>query len=194
MLDNEVKPFRLPMTRYEKHYLWLAQLLDCYAMIDFSVAEAIKQSERSLACHKGCAVCCHHTIPLSTLEVIGIIFYVKTVLDKDSRTLLTKMFMEQRAICLFNVGGSCLIYPFRPIACRRYMVSSKPCKTNENATITRPNDVLVPSRELFYKAIALTIPFYHSQNIYQQENENILDFYKRNNVKLSSVYDKILGI
>jgi hypothetical protein len=193
ILEDNIRQFRLEMSQYEDIHPWISSLLDCYAIIDFSVSKIIEQSNKNIVCYKGCSECCRQTIPLSTIEVIGLRFYVNTILNKESHSLLIKKFNEHKQICLFNVDDCCFVYPFRPIACRRYIVSSKCCEINEDPTMTRPNDVLIPSRELLHNAITHTLPFYHSQNMCI-DNEHIFDFYKRNNVKLSSVYDKILNL
>jgi hypothetical protein len=193
-LNNKVKTFRLQMPRHERHRPWLSLLLDCYSIIDFSVEESIIQSEKNVACHKGCSECCHQIIPLSTIESAGIKFYVQTILTEKSRLSIIKKFNEHRQICLFNVNNCCIVYPLRPIACRRYIVTSQCCLYNEDPTITRQNDVLKPSREYLYRAIETTLPFYQSQNICIQNNEHIFEFYKRNNVKLSSIYNAILNL
>jgi hypothetical protein len=182
------------MSHYERCHTWLSLLLDCYAIIDYSVHKSISQSDKKIVCHKGCSVCCYQTIPLSIIESIGIKFYVQTILTEESRLLLVKKFDEYNKICLFIVDDSCIIYPLRPISCRRYIVTSQCCSLNEDPTTTRPNDVLEPSREFLYQSIKITLPFYESQNIHLLENEHIFDFYKRQNVKLSSIYDKILNI
>jgi hypothetical protein len=191
---DAIKRFRLEMPHYERLHPWLSLLLDCYAIIDLSVADIIKSSNKNIVCSKGCYFCCYQTIPLSTIEVMGIRFYINHILNKESRSFLIKIFTEKIEICLFNIDGCCTVYPFRPIACRRYIISQKCCQMNEDPTINRQDDVLMPSRELLYSAIARTIPFYDSQNIFKLDNEHIFDFYKRNNVKLSSVYDTILNV
>jgi hypothetical protein len=193
-LNNNIKQFRFQMPDHERRHMWLSLLLDCYAIIDYSVHESISQSDKKVVCHKGCSVCCYQTIPLSTIESIGIKFYVQTIPTEESRLLLDKKINKYNKICLFNAKDSCLIYPLRPIACRRYIITSQCCSLNEDPTITRANDVLEPSREYLHQAIKITLPFYESQNIHLLENEHIFDFYKRQNVKLSSIYDKILNI
>jgi hypothetical protein len=189
-LSDDINPFRLEMPRYEHIHPWLSLLLDCYAVIDYSVDKQIFQSEKIIACHKGCSYCCYQTIPLSTIESLGIKFYISTILSEKFRQLLINKFNKKQNICLFNVDNCCIVYQLRPIACRRYIITSQCCQLNEDPTITRQDDVLYPSREYLYNAIEKIIPFYHFQNIHFLDNEHIFDFYKRQNVKLSSIYDK----
>jgi len=181
------------MPRYEREHKWLSLLLDCYSVIDFSVQNAIEQSEKTIACYKGCTSCCYHAIYLSTIEAIGIKFYFQSILDQQYRLFIIKNLNEHKSICIFNVENCCAVYKMRPITCRRYIVCSSSCKENEDPTITRPSDVLEPSRELLYHAIKITLPFYKSLNIHIQDNEHIFDFYKRSNVLLSSVYKNIIN-
>ena len=191
-LSDAIMPFRVRLPRYEHRQSWLPLLLDCYAVIDFSVAEKIKRSEKTVACRKGCSTCCEQIIPLSTLECLGLKFYVQNLLPQKYRGLLLKKFQTRQSMCLFNMAGSCIVYPFRPIACRRYIVCSQACRINEDPMTTRPEDVLLPEREFLYKAIAITLPFYAAQNLYPQENEPVFDFYKRQTVKLAEIYAEII--
>ena len=192
-LSDNTKQFRLRMSRHERRHPWLSLLLDCYAIIDYSVDKSISQSEKKIVCHNGCSFCCYQTIPLSTIESAGIKFYVQTILNDGLRSLIIKQFNECVKICIFNSHGSCLVYPLRPIACRRYIITSECCTLNEDPTESRPNDILEPSREYLYRAVEMTLPFYESQNIHLLANEHIFDFYKKQNVRLSSAYGHILN-
>lgn len=194
MLDEQYQQFRLKMSGYERRHAWLSLLLDCYSIIDYSVNKSISESENKIACHKGCSVCCCQTIPLSTIEAVGVKFYIQTILNEKSRLVLARKLNENNKMCLFNIDGCCVAYPLRPIACRRYIMTSQCCSQNEDPVITRENDILEPSREYLYRAIEATLPFYNSQGICPSENEHIFDFYRKQNVKLSSIYDKILNL
>lgn len=190
-LNDEIKRFRVRMHRFEHIHTWSASLLDCYAIIDHSVSKAIRESEKQLACHEGCAICCYQPIPLSILECLGIKYYVQNMLDKKIREILLRKTKENNQLCLFNIEGSCVIYPLRPIACRRYLVCSHPCRIGEDPTVTRKDDMLIPSRVSLYQAIAMTLPFYGLQNK-NHDQENIIKFYMKKNVILSSVYHNIV--
>lgn len=203
-LFEEIKPYRVQMKEHEQATPWLSLLFDCYAIIDLSVAKAIKKSGKTPACHEGCTPCCHHIIPLSTLECLGLKWYVQTILDKETQALLRKK-MQNRTngqeaenllkhgnLCLFNVNGSCVVYPVRPIACRRYLVAAKACELGEDVLTARPQDMINPVREYFYAAISRTLPFYEALKVPYQRNESPFDFYKRQNVILSEVYAKIV--
>jgi hypothetical protein len=194
VLNDDIKPFRLQLQCYERKHSWLSLLLDCYSIIDFSVDNLISKSDKRVACHKGCSICCHQIIPLSMIESIGIKFYIQEILTESDRSLLINDFSKHKSICLFNVDNCCLVYQMRPISCRRYIITSQCCQFEEDPTTTRPNDVLEPSREYLYQAISLILPFYKSQNICLDHNEHIFDFYKRQNINLSSIYDKMLNL
>jgi hypothetical protein len=182
------------MPRYEQNYQWLHLLLDCYAVIDLSVAESIAQSKKKPACYKGCSVCCRQKIPLSVIESVGIKFYVDNILTKHKYLQIVKNFDQHNQLCLFNIDNCCIVYPMRPIACRRYIVTSQCCSFDEDPLLSRPGDVLEPSRDYLYQAVKLTLPFYNSQGIPFESNEHIFSFYKKQNVVLSSIYSKILNM
>lgn len=192
MLEKNVNKFRFNLYDYENIHSWLSLLLDSYAVVDFSVFTAIENSNKKIVCSKGCSACCYQVIPLSTIESIGIKFYIQNILHQEYRHYVLENFYNNKQICIFNIDDSCAIYPLRPIACRRYLICSKRCNINEDPTITRPTDIITPSREYLYRAIEMTLPFYKSQNIHIMDNEHIFNFYKRNNVKLSSIYEKLI--
>jgi len=62
--------------------------------------------------------------------------------------------------CRFMLGDSCAVYPVRPVACRRYLVLGQACAPGEDPTVTRPEQVLRPSRETMNAAYAATLPYY----------------------------------
>lgn len=209
-LPETILPFRVHMKEHEYAHPWLSLLLDCYAVIDFSVAEAIRHAEKKPACHEGCISCCYHLIPLSTLECFGLKWYVRSMLNREQQTMLRRKLQERKKVlqaekvspfeqalkkaelCLFNVNGACLVYALRPIACRRYLVCSKACEIGEDATASRADDVLKPAREYLYMAIRRTLPFYEALNIPCPDRKHLFAFYKQQNVLLSSFYDNIL--
>jgi hypothetical protein len=193
MLSGDSTPYRLRMPHYEQKHPWLPLLLDCYAVIDFSVAASISQSKKAPACYKGCSVCCRQKIPLSVIESLGIKFYVDNILHKHEYSQLIKNFNKSDRLCIFTIDNCCSVYPMRPIACRRYIITSQCCSFNEDALISRPDDVLEPSRDYLYQAIELTLPFYNYQSIHTGNSEDIFNFYKKQCVILSSIYSNILN-
>lgn len=193
--NDEVRNFRLRLPRHERRHPWLALLLDCYAIIDFSVAEAIRNSAKKVACRNGCSACCHQPIPISVLEALGTRFHVQEFLTPEQHSQIQENSKRGDSLCKFNNpnDNSCIVYSLRPIACRRYIVLSKPCELHENPVITRQNDVLIPSREYLYRSITVTLPFYKSQKIQPKKHEHVFDFYKRHNTTLLSAYTSIIS-
>lgn len=125
-------------------------------------------------------------------------WYVQTKLTKENQAVLREKLQKRKngqyndTLCLFNSKGSCMVYPVRPIACRRYLVSAKACEIGEDISMTRPNDIIKPAREYLYAAVSRTLPFYTAINIPRQQQEDIFSFYKRQNVILAEIYDKIV--
>lgn len=200
-LQKEIQPYRVQMKEHERTSPWLSMLFDCYAVIDLSVAKAVAKAEQKPVCHEGCTPCCQHIIPLSTLECLGLKWYVQTILSKENQTLLREKLQKRKngqvlpthgELCLFNCNGSCMVYPVRPIACRRFLVAGKACEMGEDTLTMRPQDMIKPAREYLYAAIAKTLPFYTAINIPRQEHEDIFTFYRRQNVILAEIYDKII--
>lgn len=191
-LSDIIKPFRVHIKRLEQGRPWFSSLLDCYAVIDFSVADATAKSGRDAACRKGCNYCCYHKIPLSTAELMGLKLYAGHVLDAETKNFLAENLKKGGDLCLFNRDGVCTVYPVRPIACRRYVVLGESCLKEELPVVTRPQDALKPSGRLFALAAELTLPFYDVMRIPRMQGESPLDFYKRQNVFLSSVYSAVL--
>ena len=191
---REAEVLRFNLARYERVHRWLPMLLDCYALVDYSVNRAVSLSDRKLSCRKGCSSCCAHAIPLSTLEAVGVSFYIHELLPPDIRAGLVRRLRTGVDTCLFNIDDVCVIYPMRPIACRRYLVTSRCCAPGENAALSRPEDILEPSREYLYAAVEMTLPFYPDGKHLPPDGKKAFEFYKKQNVLLSSVYATILGL
>lgn len=64
------------------------------------------------------------------------------------------------APCPLLAGQHCSIYPIKPIACRRYLVSGLQCKAGEDATITRWPDMIIPDPAIRDEALALLVPWH----------------------------------
>lgn len=157
------KPCRVAMPREERRHPWLGLLLDAYAIIDKSMADAV-DAAGGTACQRGCHYCCHQPIPVTPLEVTGLRFFSAEVMTPGILSALVRQSEAQpsdtSSTCRFLWHGACAAYPLRPIACRRYGVAGLSCREGEDATCTRPQDVLQPSREALIRALALTLPLY----------------------------------
>jgi Fe-S-cluster containining protein len=143
-------------TRYprsEGENPWLTPLLDTYHQTDEALRLDIAKTELKPLCKKGCDSCCHnHEIPLNEIELQGISWYVTEVLREETREKLIEAlenFSNNRRKCPFLIEQECSIYAMRPLACRTYYVLGRPCKQNENISITRPYDKYIsPIKEL----------------------------------------------
>jgi len=159
--------FRVDMPGAERRHPWLSYLFDCYALVDASVAEALEEAAREggqPGCAKGCGNCCHQVIPVTPLEAAGLRWYVQEEMTEKTRAALMqrpeKIGPGGGRRCRFLLGGSCAVYPVRPVACRRYLVLGETCAPGEDPTVTRPEQVLKPSREKMNAAYAATLPYY----------------------------------
>lgn len=183
--------YRLSLPRAERRHPWLARLFDLYALVDASVAEALAASGRESGCRAGCHGCCHQLIPVTPLEVAGLGWFMREEAALDVRAALRgKMGGEGNATvvsCRFLLGGSCAAYAVRPVACRRYMVLGKRCASGEDASRTRPGDVLSPSREALNAAYALTLPYYAALGETVPEGAGAFAFMKQRTISLAAV-------
>lgn len=60
-----------------------------------------------------------------------IYFHIDNFEDKDAIINIQKEYWELQLACPFLVDNSCSIYPYRPLICREYLVSSEPQKCSE---------------------------------------------------------------
>ncbi|SBV96137.1 hypothetical protein KL86DPRO_10993 [uncultured delta proteobacterium] len=162
--QETMEQYRLDMPRAERRHPWLRHAFDLYAVVDASVAEALAASGRKSGCAAGCHGCCHQTIPVTPLEVAALQWFIREEMPRERLLALRekpdKTGPDGGPSCRFLLGRSCAAYAVRPVACRRYMVLGEPCAMGEDATKTRPRDVLAPSREALNAACALALPYY----------------------------------
>lgn len=147
------------------------ELKRAFALVDSSVKEAVAkaaQRGRECACGSNCPQCCRQPIPLTPAELMLIAAHIRHGVAPDAREML-KSGLQSRianplaAPCPFLTGNSCAIYPVRPIACRRFLVSGRPCAAGEDACATRPHDLIVPDPAIRDEALALLLPW-HMEN------------------------------
>lgn len=147
------------------------ELKRAFALVDSSVKEAIAKAQqcgRKCACGSNCPQCCKQPIPLTPAELMLIAAHIRHELAPDVRELLKGGLQSQianplAAPCPFLACNSCAIYPVRPIACRRFLVSGRPCAAGEDACATRPHDLIVPDPAIRNEALALLLPW-HIEN------------------------------
>ncbi len=159
-MDNDTT--RLHFPGHEARLPWLAWLFDALAVIDQSVGQALAAVGRVPACQIGCCNCCRNQlIPVTPLEIAGMAWYADTQLDDTLRSVLARQLRRKRhAGCRFLLERRCVVYPVRPVACRRFVVFGRPCAPEEDVWITRRSDVLIPSQETKLAADRLMLPYY----------------------------------
>lgn len=187
---------RFSAPRAERRHPWLRYAFDLYAVIDASVTEAVAASGREPGCAAGCHGCCHQPIPVTPLEVAALRWYAREAMPPEQAAALRsgkdRTGPSGNASCRFLLGGSCAAYPVRPVACRRYMVLGAPCARTEDATVTRPGDVLAASRGMLNMAYALTLPYYEALGEPVPEAEGAFAFMASRTVDLASVSAGVL--
>lgn len=164
--DTGIKRSNFPED--EARFAWLTMLLDAYEIIDRGIDIAIKREKRKTqrrpACSEGCGACCktHSDIPVYPLELAGIYWYAIGKMKGRLRNILSKQLAEHsgKPPCPFLVDDACSIYPVRPIACRQFIVFSRPCGHGEDAYHTRRGDVLTPLQDFTDRAFYVMLPFY----------------------------------
>jgi uncharacterized protein len=158
---------RLHFPDDEKRLPWLPALLDACAIADTGVAIAIRDAEKkekkTIACGKGCDVCCHQPdIPLYPHELPGLAWFVSEKLDPDvkARVLDQCSRHAKGSPCPFLVDHTCAVHAVRPVACRQYNVFTTQCAPGEDPYYTRRADVLVPIADYTDRAFAAIAAFY----------------------------------
>jgi len=113
------------------------------------VGALLAQNGVTVACRKGCAVCCTHTIETTPDEVFAVADYLAATLDAEALAALkarasaadaalkglpTKVARHARQVfcpVLDPATGSCLAHPVRPNACQGYLsVDLAKCQAN----------------------------------------------------------------
>ena len=139
---------------YRREFPWLVPLLKAYTYLHAGLALDIAETGKTPVCGPGCAHCCKQPIPVTPVEILGLMLYLR--LHPDPARKKTNAPFH----CPFLVNEACSVYPVRPIACRRFLVFGSPCQPQEAVTETRPQDVLWPSRGVLLDTLRLTLPYY----------------------------------
>lgn len=126
-------------------------VLSTYALID-GVIQSIGHSH-PVSCKKGCAFCCKMNVDVSPMEVTLIREYTKRhqiPVDLDylkAQAAIPKeqiVFAPALSACVFlEKDNTCGIYPVRPLACRKYIVTNPPERCNAEAFPDAVLDVLI---------------------------------------------------
>ena len=140
---------------------WLAALRQAYTVLDAGIAQAVAATARQPACRAGCFACCCQPIPASSLEVQGLRWFVLTQLPVRTGRLVGQALRNREdPNCPFLVDGNCAAYALRPMACREFVVFTRPCTLGESPEVTRPQDVLGLAAAAQRQAFALLLPHY----------------------------------
>lgn len=161
------KSQRLRYPVEEVEHVWLPILLDAYHIADVGISIELRQEEKKrnakVACYPGCSNCCSRpTVPITPLELLGILWFVCEKLEGDVRAVVKRQLLHHRQTtqCPFLVDSLCSIYPVRPLACREFFVFGAPCQPREDVSLTRPNDMWTHSRDIGCRVAMTMLPFY----------------------------------
>lgn len=105
-------------------------------------------------------VCClKPTVPITEPELTVISWMHRKVSAGETRAVVEERLLEHkgRLECPFLVDRACSIYPVRPVACRQFLVKSKPCAIGEDVVVTRPKDVIPLPRETVARPVAMRL-------------------------------------
>lgn len=161
-ISDASHPYRVRFPEDEAGEAWLPLLLDAYAVLDAGLAGAVAETGREPACGPGCARCCRQPIPVSSLEVLGLIWYVLRHCPDRARHLIRIRLHDLRAQapCPFLLDRRCAVYPLRPLACREFVVLGRPCRVDERPDVSRPGDVLPLPVAAQNRAFWSMLPYY----------------------------------
>ncbi|MFC2138468.1 YkgJ family cysteine cluster protein [Bacteroidota bacterium] len=102
-------------------------------------SDRCKEEKKKIACKEGCAWCCHQTVMVLPFEVFYIINYLYTkisfddikiikdrTIEKNKKTskMLAMDYIHHKEKCPFLENETCLVYEYRPMACRIYLSSA----------------------------------------------------------------------
>lgn len=163
--------FRVAFPEDEAREAWLPLLLDAYAALDAGLAAAVAASGRRPACRAGCTACCRQPIPASSLEVLGLTWFVyRHSRGRRRRSVRRALATARESMdCPFLVEEACAAYAVRPLACREFVVFDRPCRPGEQPVISRPGDVLPLPAAAQRRAFWHMLPYYGLTDQAQRE-------------------------
>lgn len=147
---------RRPKLERSAPALW--HVLKAGVFLDEALKAELAALPRPPACGPGCDACCYQAIPLSLAEAVAIRAFLRLAAMPPPEA--ERPGDPNR--CPFLGHSHCAIYPVRPFACRRFMVFNQRCEMGEDPTVTRPADVLRPSRKALFETLCLTLPVYQA--------------------------------
>ncbi len=166
-------PVRFPED--EKKLPWLGMMLDAYDITDQAVRQVMAKDEREhgfrMACKQGCHACCHQLIPVTSIELSAIAWFVCHKMTPKARQSVEASIKNHAGdmTCHMLINNSCAVYPVRPFACRQFIVYEQVCAMGEGVFEDRPQHVLEPNRPQTRKASCSILPFYGINTPEEQE-------------------------
>jgi len=116
-----------------KHHNDASLAYTVMGMVDQAMKERVDWN--MVRCKKGCAFCCHINIDMTLAEAEVIVQYCKDndiAINEKLLEIQKSLTIQQRNAhkdnrCAFlSPDNTCSIYEVRPLACRKYIVASKP--------------------------------------------------------------------
>lgn len=107
-------------------------ILDYFQVVDEQLDSLIEAHKKQLTCKKGCSHCCHMDVAVTKPEIAVIVRWCeehqlpidKAYLRRQVQYSMDDLPESPVSACVFLKDHLCSIYPVRPLACRRYLVSS----------------------------------------------------------------------
>jgi Fe-S-cluster containining protein len=115
-----------------------------YSLLDTQINDYIRREELTIACRKGCGICCHIKVDVNAHEILYLAHHIETALPNYIRAVvLSDLRKSATAIaplsardhflgrfkCAFLQDGSCTVHPARPSMCRKFnSLSLEGCK------------------------------------------------------------------
>ncbi|MCK7556461.1 YkgJ family cysteine cluster protein [Chitinophaga sedimenti] len=119
----------------------------------------------AVTCKKGCSFCCHMDIDITSTEAQLIKEYMAVnAIGIDAGYLEAQLSLSKvdrplsqtHSACVFLKGENCLIYPVRPIACRKHLMNSAAVFCDQKLMVgsgVGKTQVLSPDIEALHSAI-----------------------------------------
>lgn len=131
--------------------------------MDVQLVSVPRSSHASVACVKGCDLCCQLRVMTTPVEVLGLADYIRRTLAADAFAALKARIAEAASRlhvlpphhvlrtnlpCPLLVDGTCSMYPARPLNCRAYHSRDpRACQASfahpEDLSLTHPQSTLI---------------------------------------------------
>ena len=153
---------------FEQYYSALAEFdqgVDRALVAHRLANNSIQQSNTQSSCSRGCSACCFFEVEITTDEGILLTALINGGIEIDQARLNNQAarakkspewgkFLNESNRCIFlGPDQTCRIYDFRPLVCRKHMVSSPPSDCSNGTDIP----ILLPLTEIALSA-ALSQP------------------------------------